>query len=261
MSMSFVRPCIVDSLEVCVTGMKRISLLLLGAGLLCVAGCYTSVLKPTPTPLPTPPPAEIAQRAGKRMLSVQSLHFVIELSGKLAYLDSPPTMALKRAEGDLVRPDQVRAIVKVSSLGVVSEVGLVQLGDEQYVTNPLNQRWERLPQGLGWYLEPALLFDPEYGIEAILGQTTWTYGADERVEDRSHFLLSGQLPGERLWPLTFGMITSGEVAVDFWVSREDDTVRRIQLVQLESDLEDPTRWLIELSAFDEPVDIRAPTVP
>jgi hypothetical protein len=56
------------------------------------------------------------------------------------------------------------------------------------------------------------------------------------------------------------MIGAGEVTMDAWVGQQDACVRRIQIVEPESDPEDPTHWLIEFSAFDEPVDIEAPPV-
>ena len=195
------------------------------------------------------------------MLSTISLHFVIELSGKLTYLDSPPTLVLKRAEGDLVRPDQVRAIVKISSFGVLSEVAILGLGDEQYITNPLSQQWEKVPPGQGWYFDPALLFDPQYGIEPILSETAWTFCAEGEIEGQTHYCLHGQSSGERVSPLTSGMVGPGVVTLDVWVGRRDVYVRRIQIVELDSDPEDPTQWLIEFSAFDQPVDIEPPPLP
>jgi hypothetical protein len=234
--------------------------LLVAVGLFA-AGCSIPTPGPTPTPTPTPLPADVAARAGERMLSVNSLHFTIELSGKLAYLDDPPTLALKRAEGDVERPDSVRAIVRLSSFGITSEVGIIGIGSDQFVTNPLNQQWEKIPPGQGWYFDPAILFDPEYGIQAILKGSDWMLDTGKDEEDQAYYILHGQLPGKQLWLLTSGMIVSGEVVMDVWVSQEDDYVRRIQLVELGSDPEDPTQWLIEFSAFDEPVNIKAPPIP
>ncbi len=247
---------------------KRLSLLLVLIGaVLFVASCNTPISDPAPTPTPTPSPDEIATQAGEQMLAINSLHFVIEISGELVYLDTPPTMALKRAEGDVVRPDRMRALVKVFSFGVTSEVGIIGLGSEQYITNPLNQQWERLPPGQGWYFDPAMLFDPDHGIEAILKSTDWTYGVsgdtdvEQEVEEFAGYILHGQLPGERLALLTSGMLASGEVTVDIWVSERDASVHRIRIVELESDPENPTSWLIEFSALDEPVDVKAPPTP
>jgi lipoprotein LprG len=68
------------------------------------------------------------------------------------------------------------------------------------------------------------------------------------------------LSAEQIASLTAGMIGTGEVTLDVWVGEVDGYVRRIQIVELESDPQDPTQWLIEFSAFDEPVDIQAPPV-
>lgn len=247
--------------------MKGASLLLLVAGILLIAGCGTSTPEPTatptqiPTPTPTPSPDDIARQAGRQMLSIDSVHFVLELSGKLTYLDSPPTLALKRMEGDLVNPDQVRALVQVSSFGVIAEIGIIGLGSDQYITNPLNQQWEVLDPTLGFYFDTSLLFDPEHGIEAILEGTDWTFGEPAAYPEGEYYLLQGQVPGERIAPLTFGMVASGRVSVDIWVSRADHYVHRIELVELESDPENPTHWVMELSAFDAPVRIEAPPIP
>jgi lipoprotein LprG len=194
------------------------------------------------------------------MMTANSLHFIIELSGEETYLDSPQTLALKRAEGDLVRPDQMRGIVKVSSFGAVAEVAVIGLGDDQYITNPLNQKWVKLPPDYGWYFDPTLTFDQEYGIEPILNETAWALGAEEEIEGQPHHHLHAQLPAALISPLTAGMIGTGEVTMDAWVGQQDAYVRRIQIVELESDPEDPTHWLIEFSAFDEPVYIKAPPV-
>ena len=245
--------------------MKDTRSLWLVAGILLMAGCGALTPEPTPTPIPTPTPApspdDIARQAGSRMQSLESVHFVVEISGKLTYLDKPPTLALKRMEGDLVNPDQVRAIVLVSSFGVIAQIGVIGLGSDQYITNPLNQQWEVLDPETGFYFDTTLMFDPEYGIAAILRDTEWTFGEPDVSQEEEYYLLQGQVPGERISPLTFSMVASGRVTVDLWVSRADYYVHRIELTELDSDPQDPTHWVMELSAFDEPVQIEAPPIP
>ncbi len=245
--------------------MKRISFLLVILGLLTlslsVTGCKIFPTGPTSTPTPTPLPSDIAFHAGERILHTNAAHFLMELSGSLVYLDDPPTMALKRVEGDVTLPDRVRAIVKISALGMISEVGIIGLGEEQYVTNPLNQQWEELPPGLGWYFDPSLLFDPEYGIAAILQEGDWTFAASEGEEqEEDYYILHGQLPGEKLFHLSSGMITSGKIDVTIWVDQDTFYVHKIKLIELESDVENPSQWFMTLSNFDEAVDIVAPPI-
>jgi hypothetical protein len=135
------------------------------------------------------------------------------------------------------------------------------VGDDQYITNPVNQQWEKLAPGQGWYFDPALIFDPEEGIEAILTETEWSFGAEEQIENQLHYHLRGQLPGERISPLASGMIGAGRVDVSIWTGQEDDYVRRIQIIELESDDLDPSQWLLVFSAFGELEEIQPPPIP
>ena len=221
---------------------------------LLLTGCATC--GPAPTPTPTPLPVDIAQQAGDQMLTVQSMHFVIDIDGELSYLDLAQTIALKHVEGDVQRPDRVRAIVRMVSFGITSEVGIIGLGDEQYITNPLNQRWERIPPGQGWYFDPAILFDPEYGIEAVLNAVTWAFVTPEEPTDA--YVLQAHVPGERLLLLTSGMITGGDTLVNVWVDRTTYYVEHIEIIELDSDPEDPTYWQLSFSDFDQEIDIQAP---
>ena len=101
------------------------------AALAWLAGCAPFQPQPTPTPTPVLSAREIATRSAEQMLAVQSLHFSIQLTGALDYIDYPPTIALKQVEGDLVRPANLRAIVKTSSFGVITEVGLIRYADRR----------------------------------------------------------------------------------------------------------------------------------
>ena len=192
------------------------------------------------------------------MLAVQSLHFSIRLTGDLDYIDSPPTIALKEVEGDLVRPDNLRAMVKTSSFGVVTQVGLIRYGSDLYVTNPINQRWEKLPPEWGWYIDPTLPFHPEYGVPAILPTIGMNKVGVEDIEGRPHYHLNTTAEGDYIAWWTLGMIPEGAVAVDVWIDAETFLLRRVTMVETASDADDPTVWHIELSAFDGPAKIEPP---
>ncbi len=227
--------------------MKQRTLPLMIALLILLAGCG-------PSPAPTLTPSEVAGEAALKMQSVSSFHFLIVVTGKAAYLDAAKTTALKQAEGDLVKPDRVRAIAKVSTLGMSSEIGIIGIGEVQYATNPLNQQWEEVPPQARWSLDLASLFDEEQGIPAILLGSSWSLGSGEG----DVYVLTARMPYQQLRALSFGLITSGEVQVEFRIGRDTLQVRRIQIVEVQSDAEKPTTWTIDLSAFDKPVDIQPP---
>jgi hypothetical protein len=226
-----------------------------------LAGCGPrSTPTPVALPTPTPAPADVAQLAARRMQAVRSLHFVMELAGKPVPLDSEGSMLLQVAEGDLVRPDQVRALVKVVAWGMTSEIGIVAIGRDRFATNPMNQKWEKLPPDQGWFFDAGLIFDSEVGLESILLNSEWSFGPQQTIEGQVHAALHGTVPAERIAPLASGLITAGPVEVDVWVSLEDGSVRRIQMVELESEPLDPTQWLLTFSAFDELKGIKPPPV-
>jgi lipoprotein LprG len=223
-----------------------------------LAGCVPFRPQPPPTPTPVLSAREIATRSAGKMLAVQSLHFSIQLTGALDYIDSPPTIALKQVEGDLVRPANLRAIVRTSSFGVVSEVGLIRYGTDVYVTNPLNQKWEKLPPEWGWYVDPSLPFHPEYGVPAILPTIDLNKVGVEDVDGRPTYHLNTTTEGEYITWWTLGMISTGAVVVDVWIDAESFVLRRVTLLDKTSDAANPSVWHIELSAFDQPVKIEQP---
>lgn len=223
-----------------------------------VFGCSGLSFGPTPTPTPDLSAAEIINRSSRAMLAAKTLHFTIDLTGALDYIDRPPTTALKHVEGDLLRPDKVRGLVKVSSLGLVSEIGLISIEGQSYVTNPINQRWQVLPAEWGWYFDPRLPFDEQYGIPAVAPTIPLRKVGVEQVEDRFQYHLEGVAQGEQITWWTAGLIASGDVPIGVWVDTETFLIHRVHLVELASDSDRPTEWDIQFSNFDQPLEIEAP---
>lgn len=221
-----------------------------------VSGCNSLSFGQTPTPDLSA--AEIINRSSRAMLAAKTLHFTIDLTGALDYIDRPPTTALKHVEGDLLRPDKVRGLVKVSSLGLVSEIGLISIEGQSYVTNPLNQRWQLLPSEWGWYFDPRLPFDEQYGIPAVAPTIPMRKVGVEQVGDRFHYHLEGVAQGEQITWWTAGLIASGDVPIGVWIDTETFLIHRVHLVELASDPEQPTEWDIQFSDFDQPLEIEAP---
>lgn len=215
---------------------------------------------PTPTPTPDISAAEVARRSSQAMLNLKSMHFAIELSGALAYIDRPPTTALKAVDGDLLRPDKLKAVVRISSLGLVSEVGLISIAGSSYVTNPVNQRWEALPPEWGWYFDPRLPFDERYGIPAVMPNVELKHAGIEQIAGTRAYHLKGVAQGEQVTGWTAGLISAGEVPVDLWIDTETFLIHRVHMVELGSKPENPTEWDITFSKFDRPVQVEAPPV-
>jgi lipoprotein LprG len=219
--------------------------------------------EPTPvaTETPTLAPLEIAARASEAMLSAAALHFTVEREGALAYIDTDQMLAFKRAEGDFGAPDRLRTIVRVITAFTPIEIGMVVLGEDQYATDPITGQWGRLPPEWGQFNLLAL-FNQETGLQALLqdGILDLALVGSEEINKQRHYHLVGRASGERMSAMTMGFIGRGNVDLDVWIGAEDHYVRRLIIVEPETDPDDPTTWSLEFSNLAQPVEIEAPPI-
>lgn len=239
--------------------MQRIPSVLAAVVALVLAGCAGV---PTVTPTPTPTPQVVAARAGAAMQALESLHFSLQQSGAPAYVDADQSLVFRRAEGDFESPARMRATVKLMAASLVVEVHTVALDEEQWVTNILTGQWEKLP--VGWGLNPAAFFDPDAGIPYLM-----THGLiSEQTEmeglvtleglDGRFWHLSGEVERSLVDAMSGGLIPPGRVLLEAWIDPTTYLIHRVRLLLPESDPEEPTDWVIEFGAFDEPVEIEPP---
>ncbi len=212
-----------------------------------------------PSPTPTLTAKQIAQNASDKMSSVTSFHFSIELTGRRKTIDPLATLALRHAEGDVVRPNKAQSRIKVSLGGIIAEVRAVGIGEKQWLTNPLTQRWETAPAG--WGYNPAVLFDAQTGLSSLLtrveglGRTS-----DETLDGQRHYRLSGKVAAQEAAMMTANMVSASDVSFTTWIGADDFLMRKIHIVEKGASEPESTEWDIVLSAFDKPVTIEAPSL-
>ncbi|MEW5985842.1 MAG: LppX_LprAFG lipoprotein [Chloroflexota bacterium] len=222
--------------------------------LLLLPACNTP---PTPTPTPTPDPAAILRQAGEAMQGLQSVHFVITRTGGPAYLDEAQQLLFSAAEGDYAGPDAIQARLTVQGPGLTVVMNTIAVGDRQWVTNPLTQRWEKLPEGFGF--NPAVLFDPELGWRPLLNEDVSNLTPVDEVElnGQGALKIGATAAGERVRAITAGIVGDQPVNLEVWL---DPTT--FYVLQLQFTTATPTGeaadWLLTFSAFNEPVNIEAP---
>ncbi len=200
----------------------------------------------------------------QKLLSTQALHFIIEFSGAPTYLDTGRTLALRRVEGDIQRPDRMRASIKAALPGAFVLIQAIGIGADQYATNPFNNQWQKIPPE--WGFDPAALFDAKTGLAAILADTqALTALPDETLEHQRHYHLRGKIAGSQIATLTGWLIGEGVVQFEFWSGADDQYIRRIRLLDESSATTTtsgtpvpPAQWNLELSQFDVPVHIVPP---
>lgn len=221
---------------------------------LTTAGCR-DILDVEPTP--TPDPRAILQQAGERMQALNSARFEMSRTGGPVYLDAEGQFLFNSTTGEYAAPDSVRAIIRVQASGLALEVNTIAIGDEQWLTNPLTRRWDKLPPG--WGFNPAIIFDPEQGWQPLLREDISNLSLPEpvQVEGRTLYHIRGTVAGERVRVITAGLAGAEPVEVAFWIDPDTHHVVRLQFATA-SAAEEPSTWLLTFSGFDEPVTVEPP---
>ena len=206
---------------------------------------------------PTPTPAEIMSRAGDAMNAVESARFTMNRSGGPAYLDADQILNFSSAEGVYQAPASIDAVLSVSTSGAAIQINTIAIGDEQWITNPVNQRWEQLPPD--WGFNPAILFDEQLGWKPLLQEDivdaalldTSTFGGVTR------YRLQATASGPRVSTITGGV--AGDQTVELEVLVDPATYLIVQLsFETISSSGEPSQWLLKFSDFDAPVTIERP---
>lgn len=206
-------------------------------------------------------PGEIVSRSVERMKSLSGFHFVIERSGALAFLNEDQTFAFRRAEGDFVAPDRAQATIRVIGPGLVAEVQVINIGEIQWETNFLTGEWQELPPD--WGFNPAALFDAELGIQPILEMDLsgleWV-GLEEleEVPGKPLYALSGEINGERLYQLSYGMMGPEMMTILLWIAPETFEMYRMLITEAPHGEDESTIWQVDFWDYDRIVDITPP---
>ncbi len=234
---------------------QAIWLLLIGALLLLLGSCGEAEE-------PTPDAQVIITSASQRMADLEGFRFTISMTGLPVFLDSDETLALKTAEGFFATPDKAIGTVSIQAPGLVTEVDIISIGSEQWLTNILTGEWMALPPD--WGFNPAILFDTTEGFVAILTadliepMVTGTEKIDDGP-DKKLYRLEGRLDGERLAELTLGLIGPEPSDVTLWVDPETFTIARVTVLNPAGGDEDSASiWQLDFNRFGEIVSIEPP---
>ena len=194
-------------------------------------------------------PAAVLLEAGRTMQALESFHF--RLDHQEGYT-SLMNLALSEAEGDIVKPDKMSVDLAGGSGGFLIKSGLIVLGDDSFMINPLTAEWEAVPREAS----PLGFFDPQEGIASMLAaiEAPVLTSSDGRI-----YSIEGDLPADALSPLIGPTLDGATVSIDVAISVDGYYLERVVFVGAakEGEIEGTIRT-IKLSRFDEPVTIEAP---
>ena len=197
--------------------------------------------------------SEILGDASKASASVTSFHF--KLSHQNGSTPLPLNLSLESAEGDIVVPDKLAADVKADAAGINVSVKVIGINNETWVTNPFTRNWQRLGgTNIRDFADPGALVTgllPEVKDPQIAGR--------EDVDGTSTYRLTGTLDSAALSD-ALGIAEPGHtVRVEAWIGVDDSLPRRVKLSgRLSDDEKENVTRQVDLSRFNQPVDIKAP---
>ncbi|VAW32301.1 hypothetical protein MNBD_CHLOROFLEXI01-1052 [hydrothermal vent metagenome] len=209
---------------------------------------------------------ELVQRSAERMRDSGGFQFAIERDGAPAFLDPQETISFRRAIGAYVAPDRALATVRVIGPGIITDIDVISVAEIQWQTNVVTNVWEELPPN--WGFNPAVLFDDEIGIQAVLLADLTEVQlaepenlAESEVPDELLYSVTAVADGDNVYQMSGFLIGPEQVTLQLWIMPETFELVRIVLHEPEPNSEDgESIWQVDISHYDELIDIQPPEI-
>ena len=198
-------------------------------------------------------PATIVRESAAATEKVETFHFALDIS---KVPTSAKGLQLTGAEGDAKVPDELKAQVSGTFVGIPLSTKLVAAGGKLWIENPLTRAWQSVDVGT----TPGFLLDPQKGVLGVMrGMTDVKEDGSEDVGGVSTTRITGTVDKAKVGPLAAVTADSGSVDVTLWIGKDDSILRRVEVAGPIASKEpaDAVRT-IELSRFGEPVTVEAP---
>jgi lipoprotein LprG len=184
--------------------------------------------------------------------AVESFHLVIETQ---AVETSGQGLSLTFVEGDVLVPDRLKGRVGGSFLGLSITTDLVVVDDEYFLKVPFGG-WQQIDVDT----LPSAFFDPEQGILAVIeGASGLERDGSEAIGGVDCARITGQVRAGALKPLLDDAEGDAMLGMELWIGKDDKLLRRLQLNgPIEPEESADAVRTVDLSRFDEPVEIEAP---
>jgi lipoprotein LprG len=200
---------------------------------------------------PLPAAADLMSKSETAMTNVQTVHFVLTINGAL------PNIPINKADGDLTKAGDAKGTATVSLLGSSIETEFVIAGGQYYIKGPTGG-FQQMGNAAAVGFDPSSILDPTRGMVHLMQTATGaTTEAQETVAGRSAYKVAATADPTAVAALIPG--ATGTIPGELWIDASTYQVLKgtFQLPGANGGKTVPVT--IELSNFDAPVTISAPT--
>lgn len=193
------------------------------------------------------------------MAEIESVAFTVTRDGAEVAIDEAGLVVFESADARFAAPASTEAVVSVTLLGNLVELGAVSIDGTLWLTDPLTGDWQDATGTIAF--DPSKIFSPSQGISHILAtELTNVSLASNDPDADGLLLLQGTVPAIDVDTLTSGLV-SAEAQADVLIDADTFVVRRIMFdTPLDEDAGEASiaSWLVELSDYNADVTIEAP---
>lgn len=222
---------------------------------LLLTGCTGEPSAAEPSPEPSVlDAAGLLELSQETLAATGSVHYVLTSS------DVPEGVtALLGGEGDAARPDSFAGELDVVLAGLEASVAVISVDGTLYAQLPFATGYSATDPGTIGIADPGELLAEDGGIDLLLGSATVPVeGPEARVAETVVRQVEVALPAAAVADVLTAADAEGEFTATLGIDPETGRLLRAELVGPFLDPAADSTYVIELSAYDEPVEITAP---
>jgi hypothetical protein len=190
------------------------------------------------------------------MQSLTAFHFLLTHQNGFSTIAN--NLNMTQAEGDFVAPDRLKASIKATFQTLPVAVNVISIGDQSWITNPLQGGDHYLPLPNG--PQTSGILDPNQGVlKAVSDMRDPKQTGSERIGNVDTTIVSGTVDAGALKSLAPDGEAGRQVPAQVWIGKNDPLVYRVRLSGPLSGSE-PQNIVrqVDLSQFNENITILPP---
>jgi LppX_LprAFG lipoprotein len=200
-------------------------------------------------------PNAVLKQSSAAMKQIQGFHFVYEVH-KPANAKPGPGTEIARITGDVNSEGNMQATIDVTQSGIPLSLNFVQVGDTQYLQNPLSQQWQTIPIESS----PVGKLSLGAGTVQVLDQITdVVYEGTTSKGGVKTYHISGKVAASAVEAIAGAVESTDTFPTDLYVGVKDSYVYEVDIYGPATPDEPKDIWRsIVLSNLNTYVDIKAP---